>query len=342
MSLYLEKKFTLFLSTKIPKFKQKDDYLWNFRCMFCGDSKKNKFKARGYIYRKKSNLFFICHNCQKSLKFSTFLKHVDASLYNQFQLESMSEKASNTNTTVVDSSLFVSKPFPLQQTKNKIDLPTLNSLDDDNEGKIYAKNRKIPRDYMTKLYYANDFKKFVEMLHPSYDKLASLKQNESRIIIPFYDQNNMLLGFQGRAINPSKIKYITIKLHESNKKIFGLNNVNFKQRIYVLEGPIDSMFLPNSIATMDASLDRVIDDLGCHDFVFIFDNEPRNKEIISHMKKIINLNKNICIWPNNIEEKDINDMILSGKSKSQILGIIDTHTFSNLRANLEFERWKKL
>jgi len=166
--------------------------------------------------------------------------------------------------------------------------------------------------------------------------------HKERIIIPFYDQNNMLLGFQGRAINPSKIKYITIKLHESNKKIFGLNNVNFKQRIYVLEGPIDSMFLPNSIATMDASLDRVIDDLGCHDFVFIFDNEPRNKEIISHMKKIINLNKNICIWPNNIEEKDINDMILSGKSKSQILGIIDTHTFSNLRANLEFERWKKL
>jgi len=334
MSLYIDIKFISLLSPKLEKFTRKSEYLWNFRCPICGDSTKNKLKMRGYIYRRKSDLFYTCHNCGASVSFGNFLKTLDASLYKQYQLERFKNESSG-NVTKPDFSLVKTKP--LFDNKPKICLPTIESLNDDHSAKQFVIKRKIPKEHWINLYYANDFKEFVHKILPDYDKI--LVAEEPRLIIPFYDENKNLLGFQGRALSNSKIRYITIKVSDDNLKVYGLDKLDKSKRIYVVEGPIDSMFLDNAIAAMDASLYNVILSVGNHDYVFVYDNEPRNVEVCKHMKRTIELGKNICIWPKNIQEKDINDMILAGHSPQSI---IDSNTFNNHRAMLEFATWKKV
>jgi len=336
MSVFIDRKYISLLSPKLDKFHQKSEYLWNFRCPICGDSQKNKLKMRGYVYRRKSDLFFTCHNCSTNLSFGNLLKTMDASLYKEYQMERFKNESGG-NTAKPDFSKFICNP--IFNKKIKIDLPDIDSLSEDHVAKVYIKRRNIPVERYSEIFYARNFREFILNLIPDYDKTL---YEEERIVIPFYDENKDLLGVQGRALVNSKIKYITVKLHDDNMKVFGLDKLNKSRRVYVVEGPIDSMFLDNSIATMDASLYNIVPTLGSLDYVFIYDNEPRNKEIVKKMNKTIEMDLNICIWPTDIVSKDINEMIsVEFKQSALIQSIIDTRTFSGLRARLEFETWRK-
>ena len=338
MALFIDRKFISLVSVKLERFTQKNDYLWNFRCPYCGDSKKNKLKSRGYMYRKKNDLFFACHNCGTSSSFGNFLKSVDITLYKEYQLERY-KNDNHSNTKQPDFSM--AKTKPVFNITKKINLPTIESLPDTHPAKQYIVNRKIPSHILSELFFTEDFLSFIDEMIPGHSK--NLMRKDPRIVLPFYDEKNILLGVQGRAIGYSELKYITIKINEESRKVFGLNKVDFSKRIYIVEGPIDSLFLNNSLAMMDASLHTVSLTVGNHDYVLIYDNEPRNKEIVKYMKKAIDLGKNVCIWPKHIKEKDINDMILSaGYSASEIMRLIDSNTHEGLRAKLEFEQWKKV
>lgn len=148
------------------------------------------------------------------------------------------------------------------------------------------------------------------------------------------------MGVQGRALDQSKIRYITIKKEEA-KKIYGLNRIDLTKQIYVVEGPIDSLFLNNAVATMDANLTSVSDILPSN-IVLVFDNEKRNKEIVKNMERAIKRNFQVCIWPDSIEQKDINDMIKSGFTTQNIHDIIRQNTFVDLKAQLQFNLWRKV
>jgi transcription elongation factor Elf1 len=335
MSLYIDKKYISLLAPKLDKFRQKSEYLWNFRCPVCGDSQKNKLKMRGYIYRRKSDLFFSCHNCGTGHSFGNLLKMVDRSLYSQYQMERFKNESAG-NTAKPDFSMLMEKP--VFNTQKKINLPTIESLPITHAARGYVKDRFIPKERWSDLYYAEDFDLFVKDIFPEYDKKLYA---EPRLVIPFYDEKNILLGFQGRALVNSKVKYITIKLSDDNLKVYGLDRVDKTKKIYVVEGPIDSMFLQNSLAMMDASLYNVISTVGNYDYTFVFDNEPRNKDVCKHMQKTIAMGKSICIWPKHITAKDINEMILKGTPPAMIQGIIDSNTFSLLKAQLEFGSWSK-
>jgi DNA primase catalytic core, N-terminal domain len=335
MSLYIDRKFVSLVSTKLERFKQKSEFLWNFRCPICGDSHKNKMKTRGYFYRRKSDLFFQCHNCGTSLAMGNFLKTVDPSLYREYQLERYKNESTG-NVAKPDFSLAKIKPT---FSKSQINLPSIASLSEDHAAKQYLVNRKIPRDRLSDIYYADDFSAFVKDIHPDYDKTL---YKEQRIVFPFYDEKKTLLGFQGRAIGDSKIKYITVKLNDDNKKVFGLDRVDFSKKVYVVEGIIDSMFLDNAVALMDASLQKVRAVLGNHDYILIPDRDIRNKEVMKNVAKMIELKYNVCLLPNNLSGKDINDLIMTGTTPAEIRSLIDSNTFSDLRAKLEFERWKKI
>ena len=338
MSLYIDKKFVSLISPKLERFKQKSEFLYNCKCPICGDSHKNKLKARGYFYRRKSDMFFMCHNCGTSLSIGNFLKTIDRSLYREYQLERYKNESTG-NVAKPDFSWAKTKPVFIKTQESKINLPTIDSLPDTHDAKQYLLKRKIPHEHLKIIYYAQNFKSFVHELIPDYEKTL---YNEQRIVFPFFDRDKNLLGFQGRAIGDSKIKYITVKMNDDFQKIYGLDRVDFTKRIYVVEGPIDSLFLQNSLATMDASLYNVSLLLGNHDYVFIHDNERRNSAIVKQMEKTIKQNKNIFIWPQHIVTKDINDYILSGGTSSEIQSIIDTNTFNSLRAKLEFEKWRKV
>ena len=333
MSVFIDRTFLLRVSPKLSKFTKKKDDLYNFRCPLCGDSQKNKTKCRGYIYRKKNDYFYMCHNCGAGTSFYNFLKQVDSELLKEYQLEQYKASA-NTNSPEPTFSEVRAKPvFP-----KKLDLPTIESLPDEHFAKVYVSARQIPESQFSNLYYAEDFKKYVE----SFGIEKELQDGDHRLIIPFHDKDGTLTGFQGRALGASKIRYITIKLMEDVPRMYGYNKLDMDEKIYVFEGPIDSMFIPNAVGVASSSLESAADWIDKTKLVLVFDNEPRNKEIVKLMEHAIDNHFQIVIWPEMIDNKDINEMVLHGLDKEDILDIMQQHTHVNLRAKMEFVNWKKV
>lgn len=342
MSIFIDRTFLMRVSPKLQKFTQKKTDLYNFRCPLCGDSSKHKAKARGYVYAKKNNYFYMCHNCGASTTFFNFLEKVDPTLTQEYSLERYKEGASgmrNGNENYKKPELMeVAQEKPV--FKQKLNLPDIASLPKEHFAKEYVLKRKIPEKFFTELYFAADFKKFVEEdLKVEKDGLID---DDQRLIIPFYDAEKNLVAIQGRALGQSKMRYITVKLSEDGHKVFGLDRINKDEMVYITEGPIDSMFLENSGATADSNLKASSRHLPKDKLVLVYDNEPRNKDICKQIEQAIEEHYNVVIWPEWIEEKDINEMVLAGFSPDEIQDIISNHTFVNLRAKMEFINWKKV
>jgi len=335
MSVFIDRTFLLRVSPKLARFTQKKSDLYNFRCPLCGDSQKNKTKARGFVYRKKDDYFYMCHNCSVSTTFYNFLKQVDERLCREYQLERYKNGTQNANTP--NPNFIEAKEKPV--FKEKIRLESLHSLPEAHFAKNYVQQRKIPESFLSELYYAPDFAAFVQSLGVEKE---GLQKNDQRLVIPFYDENKILIALQGRALSESKLRYITIKLHDDNQKVFGLDRINLEKPVYVVEGPIDSMFLDNAVATADSNLESIVNILPKDKVILVFDNEPRNKEIVKKINLAIDNHFNVVIWPEYIDSKDINQMVLDGFSPDEIQDIISNNTFVNLRAKMEFVNWKKI
>jgi hypothetical protein len=336
MSVYIDRTFLLRISHQLERFAKKKDDLYNFRCPICGDSQKNKTKARGFVYRKKNDYFYMCHNCNVSTTFYNFLKQVDENLLKEYQLERY--KNGETGNNNYPKPTFEEFKTETPTFKKSLDLPSIDSLPEAHFAKVYVKQRRIPETFFSQLYYAEDFAAFIQDLGIQ----KELTKKDNRLVIPFYDKEKNLVAVQGRALGESKLRYITLKLHDDNKKIFGLDQANTESMVYVTEGPIDSMFLNNAVATADSNLESIGETLDKSQVTLVFDNEPRNKEIIRQMEHAIDNHYRIVIWPEYIEEKDVNDMVLAGFSPDEIQDIIDKNTFVNLRAKMEFINWKKI
>lgn len=320
---FIDSKFIGLVSYKLGKFKKIKKDLYNFRCPICGDSKKNKNKTRGYLYSVKNNTNYKCHNCGSSLSFNNFLKNIDPSLHKEYVLEKFKEGYVGKGFVTNKPELNFNKPV----FNKKIDLPKASSND---VAKQYLENRKIDP---SKFYYCENFKKWTNSQKPTF---KSTERDESRIIIPLYDFEKKLIGFQGRSLTQNNVKYITVMLFDGAPKVYNLDKVDPSKTIYILEGPFDSTFVENSIAMCGSDVD--ITPFGWKDYAYIFDNEPRNKEIVNKMSKIIDRGEKILIWPSHIKEKDVNDMVVSGLD---VKSMIESCTYSGLEAKIKFTTWKK-
>jgi len=317
-------KYINLLSSRLEKFKKIKINLYNFRCPICGDSQKNKNKTRAYFYSVKNNTNFKCHNCGSSLSFNNFLKQIDPTLHKQFTLEKFKQGFTGNNFVTEDPKFDFKKPI----FKKKIDLPKAS----ENEiSKKYLESRLLDSN---KFYFAEKFKEWTNTQKQTFD---IIRKDESRIIIPMYDFNNSLIGFQGRALVPSNVKYITVMLNEDSPKIYGLNNLNLNEEVYVTEGPFDSTFVKNSIALCGADGD--LKSLGIHNCIWIYDNEPRNVDIVRRIEKCINNGEKVIIWPTSIKQKDINDMVIAGHS---IMDVLKSNTYKGLEAKVKFIEWKRV
>lgn len=334
MISYIEEKYISLVSTKLRNFKQKSQYLFNFSCPICGDSQKNNLKARGYLFKRKDAYGFMCHNCGSAMSLEKFIRFLDYGMYNEYMLEKFQKKEKS---EPIDVNQFKTKQvFKEKNSLNKENLISLKDLPSNFYARKYLEDRKIPLD---NIYFTSDFAEYVKSQFPNNEKKL---YKEPRIVIPFYDREENLLGVQGRSIGSSKIKYITIKSNENVPKIYGWNNIDLSKTIYVVEGPLDSLFLNNCVATMDAQLYNCSSIIGLdRDYVFIYDNEPRNKQIVSNMRKTIDRGFKICIWPSIIEQKDINEIILSGINSSTIQRIIEQNTYEGIMATMKLNQWEK-
>ena len=317
----IDSKYIGLVSSRLGNFKRVKSDLYNFRCPICGDSKKNKTKTRGYLYTIKADVNFRCHNCGASMTFSNFLKEIDPVVHKQYVFERF-KQGSTGRGTVVEEPIF---KFEKPKFKTDIDLPLASTVD---VSRIYLEKRKLDP---TKFYYAE---KFVEYVN-SHKQSLNMKEH-SRIIIPLYYQKN-LVGVQGRTLNSNSVKYITTIFYDEAPKIYGLDNIRRDAPVFVTEGPFDSTFLLNSIAMCGADCD--VRKWGVSTPVWVYDNEPRNPEITARISSTIAKGDSVVIWPSNVIEKDINDMVLAGHD---VQSIVESNTYSGLEANLQFTTWKRI
>ena len=332
MSLYIDHKYTNLISSRLSRFARKSRELYNFRCPLCGDSQKNQYKARGYLYNKKNNLIFKCHNCGAGGALKFLLDKIDPVISRQYSFEKFKEEKGTPVETEQKLPIFRKPKF------TKIEAPKISSLDPNHPAVKFCDVRKLPKIRYSDMYFADCFKSWVS----KYDTelAARLKADDPRIIIPFFNKEKKLVAAQGRSLENNTLRYFTIKIDKEAPKIFGLDRNDPAQLTYIVEGPFDSMFLPNSLAMAGSDLDDT-NMFYARDVVFVYDNEPRNKEIVQKIEKCIKKGFGVCIWPDTIKFKDIYDMVIGEMDILEIIDIINTNTFRGLPARLKFNQWKR-
>jgi len=328
---YVDVEYVNLVSSRLERFAKKKENLYNFRCPYCGDSQRQKSKARGYFYLRKSDILFKCHNCGVGRSMGNFLKDHAVDLHDQYVMDRYKKGLTGKGRNVANPTFEFPKPVFEHRPEGIV---PMSDLDPEHPARKYLEGRQLP---LKGLYYAENYKKWVNSQKQTF---VNVESDHDRIIIPLIS-NNEWFGFQGRALSPKQsVRYITTILNDVPPKIFNLDNVDYSKNVYITEGPFDSLLLPNSIAMVGADVDWMFL-ISNHEtnFVFVYDNEPRNQQIIDRMSKVIDGNQLIVIWPSDIKEKDINDMVLAGRDVKQI---IQDNTYSGLEAKLKLNIWKKV
>jgi transcription elongation factor Elf1 len=337
---YVDIQYATLIGTRQQRFdiKSRNPLKINCRCPLCGDSKKRASKARGWITEstKTSRLFYNCFNCGAGMSFEKFLESQDPSLYNDYIAERFLNgdnlKRQDTQHQTADEEKPTFNKDPLKIIKK------ISQLRHDHPAKKYIEQRQIPSNQHYRIFYAPKFKTWINSIIP--DKFPPFKKDEPRLILPFIDENGRCFGVSARSFDPNGFRYISI-MFDDVPKIFGIDQVDFSKRYYVVEGSIDSLFLDNAIAMAGAdgntnSLENV------ENAVFVFDLEYRNKEIMKRVEKIIDKGLNVCLLPKNMAKygKDINEFVLNGVSPVYIQECIDANIYKGLSAKIRLAELK--
>ena len=318
----------------------------NHRCPYCGDSQKNIYKSRGYHFVKEQSFIYKCHNCGKTTSSVNFLKENFPVVHREYLKEYLSEQGHKPKRKMPSSEKFKFTPQTdiLNKSESKNKDSSLKAIAflaaEKTEARQYLIDRKVPEYAIKDIWFVPQ----AQTLHLLSDKYTDrVLGNDPRIVLPFYDENGELVGVSGRAINNSPLRYLTMRFRDDVPLIFNLNSVDRTKTIYVTEGPIDSLFLPNGIAVAGSDFKKIPEDIK-DNAILVYDNEPRNKEIIKKMDEVIDLGYRVCIWNDKriTEYKDINDMIMSGLSESEVVDIINSNTVYGLSAKMQLMEYKKI
>lgn len=328
-------KYAGFLSVRLDRFtiKQNNPYKANCRCPICGDSQKSRSKARGWLLERDSEFFYYCHNCGASQSFSYFLKNIDPMAFNDYVADKFIKKTDANTKPILETTKFEAPKFEKNPLKS---IKKISQLNWNHPIKKYIEKRKIPANQHYRLYYTPKFKGWINSIVPN--KFEKVGKDEPRLVIPFLDDKKRVFGVSARGFDPNGIRYITI-MFDDRPKIFGLDTVDFNRQYYVVEGAIDSFFIRNSVAMAGADGNTSALLRASENAVFVFDAEPRNREIHKRMEKIIDAGYKICIWPSNLPGKDINEMYLNGLTNVE--SVIKENVFKGLEAKLKFMEWRK-
>lgn len=334
--LEYDTKYLRLLSQKLDRFTQKDTNLFNFRCPVCGDSRKNPYKARGYVFLHKGSLTYKCHNCGTSMGFPKFLKFVDEILYKEYVLERFKS----------DSPTEVTSEFPTLQSHAKptdVDLEHLatrvTDLDPFHPASKFLRERKIPMVHYDDLWVVEDTSTLVQLNPDVYE--GRLSDHTSRVVVPYRATDKTLVGVTARTLGESTLRYVNVKVTD-DPMIWGLDRVDVTQTIYVTEGAFDGMFLPNSVSASGSDLKKVETVLPTDRLVYVYDNEPRSPEILTKILSTIENGRKIFIPPKSMKAKDLNDLIRTNFEADKLPSFINKHTFDTLHAMVKFNEWKKI
>lgn len=332
MAAWLDEKYLKLLSHRLDGFAQKGVHRYNCRCPICGDSEKKKNKKRGNFYVHSGSLMYHCFNCNASLRFSTFLKDFDSNLYNQYTVERFKEEM---NRTINED---VEKHVP--ETQKYVpdifaDLPLVSDLKDTHPAKVFCVNRMLPLDRFDFRYAES----FIAWTKGYTEKFVNWKGDDhSRIVIPWRDRNDKIIGYSARSFDGiQEQKYYRIFVDSAVKEhFFGMDRLDETKQVYVLEGEIDSLMLDNAVAVANGKLHTYMN----KNAIYIPDGDRRNKHICKGISDMIDLGLKVCLLPDGLPGKDLNELVCAGFTNKDLMDIIIKNTFQGLEARLKFNQWK--
>ena len=334
-SVWIDEKFVTLVGSQLPQFRKQSRTTWTVRCVFCGDSQRHKNKTRGYFFLYQQRYLFKCHNCGVSMSLKSFLFKVAPDLFREYQLDLLRQERPAESVSVPATPIVSVAPTT---STSAVGLPTIASLPDDHAAKTYCQQRLLPEKALSHLYFTDEWTTWIAEMGWSY---ALPEDHAPRLILPWFDRAGQLQGAQARRIDASgkQGRYVTFKHDSTEEKIYGWDRVELHRPVYVVEGPLDSWFLPNAVAAMGSDLLRVHDRfLSTYHAVLVYDNEPRNPQITAQLQTAVKRGLRVVIWPQTVEDKDINDMVKSGLDP---VALVQQHTYQGLRAELEYLRWKR-
>jgi hypothetical protein len=339
---WLQEQYINRLSGLLDRFKlaqTKPSPLYNFRCPhtppFCGDSQKNKLKARAYLYVTGDSFSFHCHNCGLTLSFDRFLEAVDPSLHGDYIVAKMEAGGSRRR--------YVPASPDVAHTEASPPLPSdiftrVDRLSPVHPVQMYVRRRKLPQKHWSLLYAVDEARRIAEFVPRYADRIHMTDQ---RLVLPVFNRAKYLVALITRAVQPNvKMRYLTVRIDETDPIVFGLDRVKWDQPITVVEGAIDSLFLSNAVAVGGSDLARARSILPSRITTYVFDNEPRNAEIVKKMRSLIAAGLKVCVWPDT-PGKDVNEMILSGWTREKVEQIIREYSVDGLEAELRMSRWTR-
>lgn len=314
---------------------------WNFRCPICGDSKKNRNKKRGYIFWNQDKCCFryYCFNCGQSRSIEQLLKEISPDLYQQYRQEIFIKNKEN---NIIKPENFI--------PKNKIDkkglleskkiLVNLSKLNNNHPAYKYMLSRKVPETRFNRVFWTDNFKELVEKTFPN--KYNTKNFIDSGLVFILFDKNDYhVTGYQIRSIDPNvdKAKRFITCSENNNKGIFGIRELDKNKQIFVVEGIIDSLFIPNCVAVLNASVWSA----GFENAIYFSDQEKRNKEVCKQIDKCISLGyKTVLIEDERYQNMDINDIVKTyNLSEKELLNLLTNNCYSGITAKVKFSKWRK-
>ena len=341
--LYIESMFVPRLSSRVKRFRQVKPYTWNFACSICGDQSKGKQKYRAYVFPMKGFLGYKCHHCGASMSFGNYLKMEHPDLYKEFVVERYKESTSSRVPHSDIKEVMEINKVSSNEGSFYDGLERCSELSPDHSAVRFLISRQIPKQFWDDLWYCEFIKEFANSVAPGTFKKESY--DHPRVIIPYKNKEGEVVAFTARALGTEEPKYLMVKLDEDAERIYGIERLDYGKTIYVTEGAIDSMFLPNAIAISGASYNtpflQELSNKG-HRFVIVPDNEPRNREVCANIKTAIKFNYNISLLPSTIKQKDINDMIKAGMTPVEVLSLIEANVTYGLAAMMRYNIWTKV
>ena len=342
---FLDVKFINMISSRLTRFSwKKYNQLATCRCPICGDSKRNKSKTRFYFYEKKGGFFVKCHNCDFGTTLSKFLEQFDRGIHEQYTLEKYRSGTTGRNESEPEYKFAEPKFGKCRASTEDVEreplcvgLSSLSELQEDHPAVVFLLDRQIPRDKHHLLYFAPNFGAWAKTIDPDMQL-----GNEPRLIIPIIHEGR-LIGANCRSFDPkSASRYITLRKEKNEDRMwFGLDRVDSTRPVVVVEGPLDSLFLPNAVAIIGLGKCATLPKELGSDPIFALDNEPRNKELVKTMQELVDNKRTLCIWPDTIKEKDINEMVLAGTQSCDILNTILQNSCSGSTATLRLSKWRR-
>lgn len=331
MSRYLDDKYIGQVCFSFRNFKRKSSSLYNFACPYCNEG-SSRTKTRGFLFVKEGDWRFFCHNCSVSRQFKTFLKEQNPLLYKEYLMEVLAEKKDTKEVSFETLESIFKNDSRVEELDNL--LVRCDNLSSKHTANQYLIKRHILKDY-DRFYYSSNLS-ILKQVFPGYEDVKFF--DEDRIVFPVRNKQSKLIGVVCRAISDkSKLRYVNLRRSDETL-LFNIENINFSELKYVVEGPIDSLALPNCVAAIGSDLMKCVDVFD-KNTVYIFDNQPKNREVVKKMEYLATKGVKMVVWPSSLEEKDINEMI---NEEIDPLEIINTHTYSGLTLSLKIKEWKKV